>query len=59
MGDFIFVKIIFILRVLNFNEVNSAKCDFLSHVVSVDTKGDEYDLLLSFSTLEVINLIFE
>ena len=29
------------------------KCDFLSNVISVDTKGNNYDLLMSYSTSDV------
>jgi hypothetical protein len=32
---------------------NKSKCEFLSHVISVDTKENNYDLLMSFSTIKV------
>mgnify|MGYP007028933690 CR=1 FL=1 len=37
------------LRMANKN----SPCEFLSHVISVDTKENNYDLLMSFSTLKV------
>jgi len=35
------------------NKITGTKCNFLSNVISVDTRDQDYDLLMSFSTSEV------
>ncbi len=44
------------MKALNSYEGKS-DCEFLSNVISVDTKNDNYDLLMSYSTSDVNNLL--
>jgi len=48
-NNLLFYLIILVLNIIKIQSLVE-NCEFQSNVISVETKGQEYDLLMSFST---------